>query len=246
MTSSSAPIVRGCGTRIAGAAYLEVATSPFGQPVEYFLVDPPVRVDTAAMGLSPVGLKIFERPRCPGVYDVYDWVGSEHYPNVADFVEEARRFGISRRIAHTAQFEQLGPDSRLILIHSRAWLRDANAYLTERRRPCPKGLPEHALDAQWPPMCAALWWEDIEGGYQPEDVDLDIDYREVFRAFPPAHPQFRYGGRERPRHVEAPQYAPAIFASFPLHRIAVVRGGNHEQTAARASKAALPLEIVDE
>lgn len=245
MTSAQTPVIRGCGTRLAGAAYLEVASSPFGQPIEYFLVDPPVRVPSA-MGLSPVGVKLLPRPGCPGVFDVYDWVGADSYPNVADFIEEARHFGISRRIAATAQFEQLSTDSRLILVHSRAWIKDANAYLTERRRSCPKKLPAHAPDAPWPPMCAALWWEDIEDGYQPEDFDLDIDPREVFRVFPPANPQFRYRGRERPRHVAHAEYQPAIFASFPLHRIAVVRGGNHEQTAERARKAQLPLEIVDE
>lgn len=42
-------------------------------------------------------------PPCGGtgkelVYHVFDIVGSENYPNVADFIEEARRLGVSRRL----------------------------------------------------------------------------------------------------------------------------------------------------
>jgi hypothetical protein len=249
----SSPIVRGCGTRVMGAAYLEVPLGPGGTPVEDFLVDPPQRIHPAQLGLSAVGVSLI--PRGPdGPVDVYDWVGADSYPNVADFIEETRRFGISRRITAHAAFEQLSRDSLLVLVHPRAWLMDSAAYLTERRRGCPTHIPAHAPDAApWPEMCASLWWEDIEGGYhleeEAEPYGAAGDSREVFRAFPPAHPQFRYAGRERPDHVTAPAYAPAIFCVLPLARIAVVRdpaGGSHEQTAARASCAGIRMELVDE
>jgi len=33
-------MVRGCGRRVPGGTYLVCSTSPFGLPVEYFVVDP--------------------------------------------------------------------------------------------------------------------------------------------------------------------------------------------------------------
>ena len=64
--------------------------------------------------MSAVGVTLIERD---GVTHVLDVVGREHYPAVELFVDEARRVGVSRRIAVTTDFERLTPDSRLLVLH---------------------------------------------------------------------------------------------------------------------------------
>jgi hypothetical protein len=98
--------------------YFETMLAPAGEghPVECFIKDPPMLLDTQAIGLTPIGTKIISMN---GVNHVFDWVGTSHYPNVADFVEEVRRFGASRRAAQNIDFSLLSPDSMLVLVHSR-------------------------------------------------------------------------------------------------------------------------------
>ena len=40
-------VVRGCGTRVHGGVYACTPLSKYGQPVEYFLIDPTVPVNPA-------------------------------------------------------------------------------------------------------------------------------------------------------------------------------------------------------
>ena len=144
---------RGCGTRRAGDAYLALPLSPYGRPVESFLVDPPQVVRKDALGLATLGTRMIDRD---GVTHVLDVVGAEHYATVAAFVDEARRLGISRRIARTAGFERLTRESRLLLLHEHADV--ANALEFETRRRCPTERDEHLAD-EFRGMCARLWWE---------------------------------------------------------------------------------------
>jgi len=195
---------RGCGTREPGGAYMAVPLGPGGSPVEAFLVDPPVAVDAAALGLSAVGTTMIERD---GVTHVLDVVGREHYPTVAEFVDEARRLGISRRISRTAAFERLTPDSRLLLLHPHALI--ANAPEFPSGAVCPCGVAEH-FAANFAGMCARLW-------------------------------------RQEP--LEAAQHRMAIFASFPIAQIEVVRdpaGGTHAETISRASAAGIAVVEVEQ
>src|SRR5262249_38923290 len=76
---------RQCGYRKKGGVYLTVPTSEDGAPIEYFLVDPPQPVELGALGIAPRGVHLIENE---GVWHVFDVVGQESYPNVADFVEE--------------------------------------------------------------------------------------------------------------------------------------------------------------
>src|SRR5579859_7564153 len=99
MTETSAPLAtsgarRGCGYRQPGGAYFAVPLGPGGRPVEEFLIDRPIVVDAAKLGAAAVGVTLLERD---GVTHVLDIVGREHYPTVAEFVDEVRRLGVSRR-----------------------------------------------------------------------------------------------------------------------------------------------------
>src|SRR5205823_14400296 len=115
---------RGCGYRQPGRAYFAVPLAPGGRPVEEFLIDPPVVIEDAArLGLTSVGMGVFERD---GVTHVVDIVGREHYPTVAEFVDEARRLGVSRRAPRTIDYAQITAQSRLLLAHT---------HLTSRTQP---------------------------------------------------------------------------------------------------------------
>ena len=179
-TYAVADVPRGCGkARDAGGSYWETASSPNGQPIEFWLSDPPVKIDTIALGIAPQGMKLLE---VDGVYHAIDWVGAMHYPNVTDFIEEARRYGVSRRCELSQEdYALLSKDSKLICIHSAAYLEEPEIHWGARIGMndeffegkykwdyCPKGREEHiytreeytsalATDVSFKsPMCAGL------------------------------------------------------------------------------------------
>lgn len=248
---------RGCGFRKPGGIYLVCGTSPLGEPIENFLIDPPIKLSPAeiqAIGLSPVGVSLIEQD---GVTHVLDWVGSEHYPNVADFVEEARRQGVSRRAASTVDFSRLGPESRLMLVHQKAWIRNFRDYYERTDWACPKRLAAHSMERipvtvngdnliHRDEMCAGLWWRDVVGGvpYHEHSGQEDLDNPfEVFRQMP----SFGYRAHHRPPMVD-PIYSPAIFASFPIRTIEVIAAadGSHEAAAEKARAAKVEVRIEEE
>jgi hypothetical protein len=126
-----------CGeTRVAGGLYWAcwglwdplLPSSGYGantiamamrQRKQVIALDPPVVIDPQAIGLQAVGVKMIERN---GVFHVLDWVGTNHYPNVADFVEEVTRHGVSRRMPSNLRFDLLTSASRLLLVHEKAYL----------------------------------------------------------------------------------------------------------------------------
>lgn len=246
-------VTRGCGTRVAGGLYVECPLSPDGVPMENFLVDPPLPIDDKELGLTPIGVKLVERK---GVWHIMDWVGSVHYKNVADYVEEVRRYGLSRRISTTLDFEKLSPQSRILLLHSRASIQNFDEYhKTEPEEEdlyslvpypkCPKNLPEHTRP-EMNTMCARLWYQDVAEG-EPITVcedDTEARRRTVTRKMP----AFEYHGLASPKDVK-PDYQLAVFASFPIYNLAVVKdedGGTHERSMLLAKQSRLPVHLVDE
>lgn len=227
------PVKRGCGERTAGDCYAEFGVGAGGARVESFIVDPPVAVDIEALGITPIGVHLIERA---GVWHVADWVGESHYPNVADFIEEARRFGVSRKIQKTIDFSKLTSESRMILLHPRAWIDNAAEYPPQTHKNCPKGKTAHGEQGV---MCARLWWDDVEGG---EAIEDDERARLVLRRMP----SFEYYAQRRSEKVE-PQYQTAIFASFPMTRLVVIRdeGETHERTAQLAARSSLIVDQED-
>lgn len=241
MFTRAIPVERGCGSRKRGGLYAECGLSPWGSPLEDFLMDPPVPVDAAALGLRPIGVQLTDDP-ATGATHILDWVGEEHYPNVADLLEEVRRFGLSRRLARTLDLGRLDRRSRVLLVHRRAIVEDPAPYAEDWRRPCPKDLPEHRDPPRLAPPCAGIWWEDVAGGEPPVQPDPE-DRRGVRRRMP----SFAYAARRAPAGVR-PGYRPGIFASFPISRLVVIadpEGGAHEETLERARSARLPLELED-
>ena len=144
------PVPRGCGERTPGGVYVESGLSPYGRPLEEFLIDPPLPV--------PPGLDLIHKPQlwqrtlptgeiaCDAdgqpIVDLLIWVGSEYYPYCPDFVEEVRRFGASRRLNPNLDLSRLSRASRMILVHPSA----RNLAWQSQTPPdtCHKALPGHA------------------------------------------------------------------------------------------------------
>ncbi|MGB3203637.1 MAG: hypothetical protein WBB28_01475 [Crinalium sp.] len=253
---------RGCGRRKAGGVYLECQLSPYGLPIEHFIVDPPHLIEEA-WRLSAKGVRLIERPRGnSSVHHVIDWVGAQYYPNVADFIEEVKRLGLSRRVPKNLDFSKLSSASRLLLVHHKAWIDGIENYFPKWE--CPKEInfhrPSILLKQSSPRMCAGLWWHDLVGGkfINTDDEGNSVDELDTLIAaiLPDSSrleklkvlrkmPSFEYYGYAQP-FKDKSAYRPAIFASFPCTRIAVVKGEDAEATMERVGEANIPSELVEE
>ena len=216
---------RACGRRVKGGVYAETRLSGDGLPLEYFLVDPPRPVDLAVLGLTAVGVRLVE---IEGIWHVFDVVGQEYYPYPADYFEETRRKGASRRLPANLDFAKLGSESRLLLIHQKAVIKNFDHYPQPPVLTCPKGLYEH-LAAPLPSMCAGQWWHDLpENGVRwlPGGVE--------------------YCGFQRSQGV-APIYEHGVFLSLPITNLAVINGGEDtEKNHEAAGKSGLPVYLEEE
>lgn len=236
---------RGCGQRKKGGVYLTVPDSPFGSPLENFLIDPPIVVSLSELGIGARGVHLIERNSITHVFDV---VGRQHYPNVADFIEEARWLGISRR-AELPDYSRLTPQSKLILIHERAWInnwQELYGQLSEEERAafnCPSHIPAvHEEHQQFKRMCARLWWHDVEAMDEPEGQK---GCRVAGLRTLPCHAAYS-GWRAACNFF--PEYQHAIFASFPIGAIEVVKDPDdqtHQPKLEKAQKAGLPVNLVE-
>jgi hypothetical protein len=217
---------RGCGYRLAGGLYAETLLGATGNPVEDFLVDPPLPINPAAYGLAPVGTTTFERD---GARYLLDWVGETHYPNVADFIEETRALGLSRRIGAGVTLTNFQPGrSRILLVHRKAILDSPASFL---RTWCPKQIDDHEHNAL--ASCAGLWWHDVVGAVdEVRTLPCGVSYRIRNPALTPVE-----------QH-----YSPGVFASFPITQLAIVRdprGHRHEPVQRRLDAAQLPYTVVE-
>lgn len=234
-------VSRGCGTRVPGGAYIVCPLTREGVELEQFLIDPPVAIGED-LGVSSIGLKFV-----PAVGDrpamLLDWVGAKHYPNVADFVEEVKRYGMSRRISKRFDFSQIVPGTRHVLIHPHAVIENAADYWANGSlHNCPKATgAEHGSAASkvaaehsnvgYQGMCAGLWWQDLTG--------TKMGVRTM--------PAFEYQGLPTPGGV-TPKYLAGMFLALPAVRIEVVTtdDGSHQETLERARKSGLRVKEVEE
>lgn len=191
---ASAGVTRGCGTREEDGVYIEVASGPGGQPLEHFLADPPEPFETdVKIGVQLVEREqevpvMFSHPRryeTKKVVHVLDWIGSSHYPFAADFVEEGRSFGFSRRVNRDLDFGRLSIWSRLIVVHARGLVTN-RTDLPSADPTLPFGMPWHRcarykmkgtaehFDGPDPegqvPACNRYQWADAE----PTEADVTL------------------------------------------------------------------------
>ncbi len=232
---------RQCGYRKKGGVYLAVPTSEDGAPIEYFLVDPPQPVELDALGIAPRGVHLIGKE---GVWHVFDVIGQDSYPNVCDVIEEARWLGVSRR-CELHDYSRLTRESRLVLIHQRAYIRNFAEYpmhFSEQEAGdfrCPRKLH---LITDLKEMCAGLWRHDVVEGVERDEVDQREPHRrrlECGAVYP------CYG---QPVEI-TPDYQYAIFAILPIGQIEVIEDPDdrtHEEKIERAGKSQLPVSLVQE
>jgi len=219
MIGTTTGIERGCGYREQGGAYLECGLDEDGAPLEEFLIDPPRAFDID----TKIGQELID---VNGTVHIFDWIGSGHYPYVSDFVEEVRRYGVSRRISRNFDLDRLSRESRMMLVHKRARFEgiDENPSETYPEGPAP---PQKRC-AKWAQTgdkahidyptaaCTRKWWWDAEANAG--------DFSREFASF--AYSPV-YG-------AEMPEPKAAIFASFPISNVAVIQAndGSHNDLAA--------------
>jgi len=242
MTTHSGPGARGCGLRIKGAVYLETKLSPFGQPIENFLIDSPQVIDPSALGMRPRGMTPLLREDAT---HLLDWVGADGYPNVVDFIEEARRKGISRRVLPSL-LGDLTPDSRLLLVHPRAHVHNAVDFWKALHAagragyptvPCPSAMrgdvnhpnvvgPALQLDTQdddWTlpqPWCLGCCWHDVTNGQTVGGDAPGLANHPALVQGSVGDVHYQAWARPAVPHME---YRPALFAAFPITQITVIR-----------------------
>jgi hypothetical protein len=266
---------RGCGTRQEGGIYLECGTRPGrGQPLEFFLADPPVPMTCD----SKVGVELIERG---GVVHILDWVGEQHYPFVTDFLEEGRALGFSRRISGTLDLFRLTAESRILVVHARGLVVNHEAlrpFMPERYNAAHneqgRGKPAHQHHCGHLERTASL------EHYRP-DPHTHRCTRDLW-AVPPASRVVvpRRGGYAHgtpPRYVRefasisyevfplapdapAPEYVAALVASLPITNVSVIKAkdGSHRGTlekvkemfgrgpgAARTIKGGLRISVIE-
>lgn len=143
------PVARGCGERTPGGLYIECGLSPVGRPFDDFLVDPPLPLLPGLDATTLANKPRFIRDPADGTAHLVIWIGAEHYPYVSDYIEEARRFGISRKLSPSVLRQQeatgLSLASRMLLVHPYV----INTRWQSQRPPyqCRKGVSGHALPA---------------------------------------------------------------------------------------------------
>ena len=126
---------RGCGSREQGGLYMCMPLSENGFPIEHFLVDPSVEWKSDTNLRAPMLISDVD-----GVFHVVLGVGKKFYPTVSDFVEEARRMGVSKRIPRDFDFSKLTPTkSKLLLVHPRA-IQEFSYEVDSKERYCPRKI----------------------------------------------------------------------------------------------------------
>lgn len=183
---------RECGeARQAGGLYACCGMSPFGKPIEEFLIDPPYEwledprelinrpQSRIRPAIGPNGEIINARivDHKTGLYrdihDLYIWVGAEYYPYAPVYIEEVRRLGLSRRIPTTMDLSVFtAGESKVYLIHPKAYVKNwedlsAPGY-------CPKNKDKHVTKAKVLTGKVSTSFEEVPDPYKLLTVDALI------------------------------------------------------------------------
>ncbi len=197
---------RRCGNaRTQDSIYLEVGMGAGGIPIENYFVDLPVEIDPSSINLTPVGVQLIQS-QTSGVWHVFDWIGEKHYPSPADFLEEARVMGISRKISPALDFSKLSADSRLICIHPHAVIQNPEELMlsSDYTWECPTGKQHTETQG-----CIGWHWCE---SLTPADATDGLGL--LWRDQPSGSYQIKRSGGVAVTGV-------GIFANFPIHGLAV-------------------------
>ena len=224
---------RGCGRRVPGGAYLvtELSKDPRAKPIDSFLFCPPwVPVDKEdnAIYPNPLGLHAVEHPT--GIYHVWDWIGETYYPYFPDFWEEVRRYGLSRRISSTADFNLLSKQSQIVGFHKKGYISaDTNRNFQKRYLDAVTTRCPH--DNTQPHTCVSHLWSLVDQAMN------ENEQRDHLVRMPRGeeYSEFIYAALKIPYWMWDDEYdahwVPAAMFHLPIHKIEVVEdtiGGSHE------------------
>ncbi len=248
-TTIQAPNGRGCGTRDAGGVYLSLGISSGGTITVEDLILDPVKIWPAPWQR---GFKILPNRR--GWNDVAIFVGKEDYPSLWSFVEETRRFGISRKVPPTFPFEQLTPGkSNMVFIHAHGHPRfDYH-------------IDSSADDIQFPLKGCKFFpneeklWKLTDNGYHPTQTKCTFAHQHLagrlhncsydeYGKFTVEMPSFTYDGYwpliKPERGADDMTWDVAAFMVAPLSHIEMPKKVN-KGAANRANKAGYEVIVTD-
>jgi hypothetical protein len=259
---ATTPVERGCGSRQEGGIYIECGLSEWGEPLEKFILDPPVPVPVE-FKLPTQGVGSFERN---GIFHAADRIGAKFYPNAADFTEEVRRFGLSRRIPKNFPFEILSERSKIFVAHPKGLVTNwAGLRTNSPVYPswiCPKCKVEHkpaellgALSAIRDKeeadafaarnCCAGVWFETLLGGDEIALAAQTPGYNRRSRTQWDGNPLDTLSNRLVVRKMPSfeyvgfkaprgfePNFVEAFIASFPISNLCVIRARDNSHIEA--------------
>lgn len=226
-TGWAAIVPRGCGERVPDGIYAECGLSDRGSPLEAFLIDSPAPIPP---GLDLINkAQVWQHPKT-GIYHLVIWIGAVHYPHVADYIEEVRRYGVSRRIGAHVDVSVLTPgQSMMILAHPRALL----TTWEDRSRPheCRKHVPGHAqTDEQIAGACLFKTYELIAAEDGKPLIDIPGERALFERTI--GSTTYTYS----PTGENDTGLKPGIFAMLPLHGFALVKSASGSADVSKAEK----------
>ncbi|MGL4641195.1 MAG: hypothetical protein ACRCVX_15905 [Shewanella sp.] len=238
-------VVRMCGTaRTEGGVYLESGMSddPMAKPLEWFLVDPPKPYEPDCK----LGVEMVEG--ADGKTHVIDYVGLEHYPYATDFLEEVRRFGLSRKVSKNIDFSRLSHGSKIIIVHARGLIAQSDLnrvmppdYTTplidqlvtklDRLDPtqCHCGHHERTGSLEHLTLDYSGWCSRHLWAFTPADEAIRMGNETLYYR---QCPSFKYQVFPVDPSASDPLFQTATIAVFPITNISVVksRDGSHQAT----------------
>jgi len=229
------PWQRACGSREQDKMYIKVETSPVGKPIEHFIIDPPMEWD----GDPPIRSPIFVPGGEEDLKHVVLGVGREYYPTVPDFVEEARKIGISKKVRRNFDFSKLTKGkSRMILMHPKA----IPIFDFDTNIPCPN-KPEEAH------VCTHRLWS-LSALHRSNDqhyilsetvdeVEIEIPCGRKYTVEKPLFPSME-GYREH----YSEEYKPGHFLAVPITRLEYVNSDGKIPSDVKETAEESDMEVV--
>lgn len=216
---------RACGVRVQDGVYLEVGVGPNGNPIQDYFIDPVIPITPEQeryFKLTDIGVQVRE---WKGVYHAFNIVGQKSYKFAPDYLEEAARLGISTRVSSKLfEFEKLGEDSLLFVLHRKGFIKNLKeTELASMLEKCPCAYKEHENPEFTSDVCIGHLWNAY-----PKELITDEGTRRVTSCEFAASSAPAY---EEESVAEPPLFGLAIIAAFRISNIAVIEGKHHDETA---------------
>lgn len=214
---------RGCGKPKKNGVYIRGSYVEDGVPITQYMHCHPRPFD---IKLPTRGVLIRKGP--DGNYHAFKRVGLKHYPSCYGWALELIRKGPSVLIKKETDLSLLGPDSKLVLVHPRAIIENANEYLDKMKEEineystCSINIASHNGEIDKGQTCMRHWQCDM---HMEGNDNLHAKGR-----FVAAHEYFQGDMRfwAHPRHADiTPIYKPGIVAAVPMS--IVVEDGDKAQ-----------------